>query len=515
MSTFNQGVSSVPVILNSSNVLVFGNTSSGNALSVQQLGAGNVVAFSNANGTVGLFVSATSNVGVGTTNPIYNLDIQTAFGAQNPTSNLFRIYSAAYPTGTSNTALRIEKGTGYGGVISGYITQGVAAGLRLSTLGGAAPVDVMTLTGSNVGIGTTNPVATFHVGAATGFYGGTSGGAAVITSATAVTPLIAGQASTVSAGNMYVGSSATYARNTGGGIIMGGRGYDFGGGSNFMPFARISGVQRADADTYDGDFVVETMGNGSGNGTLYERMRITAGGRVGIGTASPGFPLHLNATDGAFSTYNGADQKFSIYHTSVGTGGWSSAGSCMYIARQFSTNRSINASGTLNASGADYAEYMTKTSDFTINKGDVVGVNSQGLLTNVFTESVTFVVKTTDPSYVGGDSWGTEEALGMTKPKEVKEEEPGYAEYQTALAQFNAKLEEARARVDRIAFAGQVPVNVLGSTPGQYIVPVASENGSISGQAVSNPTMEQYMAAVGKVIKVLPDGRAQIIVKVV
>jgi hypothetical protein len=187
----------------------------------------------------------------------------------------------------------------------------------------------------------------------------------------------------------------------------------------------------------------------------------------------------------------------------------------MYIARQFSTNRSINASGTLNASGADYAEYMTKTSDFTINKGDVVGVNSQGLLTNVFTESVTFVVKTTDPSYVGGDSWGTEEALGMTKPKEVKEEEPGYAEYQTALAQFNAKLEEARARVDRIAFAGQVPVNVLGSTPGQYIVPVASENGSISGQAVSNPTMEQYMAAVGKVIKVLPDGRAQIIVKVV
>ena len=105
--------------------------------------------------------------------------------------------------------------------------------------------------------------------------------------------------------------------------------------------------------------------------------------------------------------------------------------------------------------------------------------------------------------------WGTEEALGLAKPKE------GDADYQTALEQYNAKLEEARARVDRIAFAGQVPVNVLGATPGQYIVPVANEDGSIGSQAVSSPTFEQYTSAVGKVIKVLPDGRAQIIVKVV
>ena len=32
---------------------------------------------------------------------------------------------------------------------------------------------------------------------------------------------------------------------------------------------------------------------------------------------------------------------------------------------------------------------------------------------------------------------------------------------------------------------------------------------------VSSPTFEQYTSAVGKVIKVLSDGRAQIIVKVV
>jgi hypothetical protein len=36
---------SVPMILNTSNCFIFGNTASGNALSVQQLGAGNVAAF--------------------------------------------------------------------------------------------------------------------------------------------------------------------------------------------------------------------------------------------------------------------------------------------------------------------------------------------------------------------------------------------------------------------------------------------------------------------------------------
>ena len=63
------------------------------------------------------------------------------------------------------------------------------------------------------------------------------------------------------------------------------------------------------------------------------------------------------------------------------------------------------ASGTINASGADYAEYMTKSGNFTLAKGDVCGVNSEGKLTNVFADAISFVVKSTDPSYVGGDKW--------------------------------------------------------------------------------------------------------------
>jgi hypothetical protein len=132
---------------------------------------------------------------------------------------------------------------------------------------------------------------------------------------------------------------------------------------------------------------------------------------------------------------------------------------------------------------------MTKAGDFTIAKGDVAGINLDGKLTNRFVDAVSFVVKSTDPSYVGGDKWG----VGFEEDAEG--------------------LEAARQKVDRIAFAGQVPVNVIGTTVGQYIIPF-DDNGLIKGQAVSNPTFEQYQQSVGKVIAIEQDGRARIIVKV-
>jgi hypothetical protein len=87
------------------------------------------------------------------------------------------------------------------------------------------------------------------------------------------------------------------------------------------------------------------------------------------------------------------------------------------------------------------------------------------------------------------------------------------AQYLSDKQVFDAQLEEQRQKMDRIAFAGQVPVNVTGATPGQYIVP-ANESGSIKGIAISNPTFEQYQVAIGKVIAIEQDGRARIIVKV-
>jgi hypothetical protein len=170
-------------------------------------------------------------------------------------------------------------------------------------------------------------------------------------------------------------------------------------------------------------------------------------------------------------------------------GAMNSADSTVKIGQMAGNARSISATGSINASGADYAEYMIKADNFTVAKGDVVGINTEGELTNMFADAISFVVKSTNPSYVGADTWG----IGFDNDVEG--------------------LETARQTVDRIAFAGQVPVNVLGATAGQYIIPV-NDNGAIKGQAISNPTFEQYQSSVGKVIAIEADGRARIIVKV-
>ena len=225
-----------------------------------------------------------------------------------------------------------------------------------------------------------------------------------------------------------------------------------------------------------------------------ERMRITSGGFLLVGTTTnSGFGgVHRISNQTAQGNYvlsidGGAGQDFSTLFLSVSGGNISGTLAAQWVGRNTSTLRSINAGGTINASGADYAEYMTKAIEDTIEKGDIVGVDENGLLTNIFANAKSFVVKSTDPSYVGGDTWG------------VKLE--------------GEELEAAREKVDRIAFSGQVPCNVYNAQVGDYIIPIEL-NGKISGQAVSNPTFEQYQLSVGKVWKIMEDGRAWIAVKI-
>jgi hypothetical protein len=253
-----------------------------------------------------------------------------------------------------------------------------------------------------------------------------------------------------------------------------------------------------------------------------ESMRIHTSGGVSIGNTTDPGATNLNVTGLLFAgattsstchkiieiRSQGSEiltvQNATAYTADffeVSSEGFNGAAAAICVGKNSSTNRSINAGGTVNASGADYAEYMTKANDFTLAKGDVVGIDANGKLTNVFTDAISFVVKSTDPSYVGGDTWGNEEAIGK-KPED-----------ETLLSEWEAKLEVSRQAVDRIAFAGQVPVNVLGATAGEFIIPV-NNNGAIKGEAVTSPTFEQYQTAVGKVIAIETDGRARIIVKV-
>jgi hypothetical protein len=249
-----------------------------------------------------------------------------------------------------------------------------------------------------------------------------------------------------------------------------------------------------------------TRTNGS---AAVEKMRIGSNGGLVIGDTSISGTTKLKAISGGavngdalMFVDNGLYNAIGVY--SAGADGYNGAATVMIMGRNTTNSRSINAGGSINASGVDYAEYMTKAIEDNIAKGDVVGVNQNGLLTNIFTDAKSFVVKSTDPSYVGGDTWGNIDDIGKISNDSTDEEK----------ADYQAKIEAARAKVDRIAFSGQVPCNVTGANVGDYIIPIQLENGKISGQAITNPTLEQYQISVGKVWKIMDDGRAWIAVKI-
>jgi hypothetical protein len=292
-----------------------------------------------------------------------------------------------------------------------------------------------------------------------------------------------------------------------------------GSGPTYHSMASITAIRTNQAANYNSDLLFATQA--SSGASLTERMRINSAGHLLIATTTDNGFLSVNpnlgATEGTALAYFYGGGSGDLLFQSINSGGGSATNAGIKMGKNGTTGRSINGSGTINASGTDYAEYMTKCSNFTVAKGDVVGIDVNGKLTNVFANAISFVVKSTDPSYVGGDTWGSPEALGLAelRPLDQSASDEVKAQYAQDKAVMDTALETARQLVDRIAFCGQVPVNVMGATVGQYIVPIES-NGGITGVAVNEAdmTLAQYMKAVGKVIAIEENGRARIIVKV-
>jgi hypothetical protein len=286
-----------------------------------------------------------------------------------------------------------------------------------------------------------------------------------------------------------------------------------------------------------------------------ERARIDVSGNWQIGVIGNNY--HRIAKPGAkdaagtLLTVEGTAITAAFYD--VGTFDFGSASAAaMKLGRNGTTNRSLNAPGTINASGADYAEYMTKAPGCgVIVKGDVCGVDRDGKLTKTWADAISFVIKSTDPSLVGGDTWaahlppkpehpGTEPiepaaplppaedadeaALAAwrdamaARPAQLASYQAEYAAWQQAdaayaadLAGWEDELETARQCVDRVAFCGQVPCNVTGDFEvGDYIIAAANGAG-IKAIAVKPDaiTLPQYMRRIGKVWAIR-DGRAWI-----
>jgi hypothetical protein len=292
------------------------------------------------------------------------------------------------------------------------------------------------------------------------------------------------------------------------------------------------------------------------NGTT-STMRLS-GGNVLVGvTSGVAHAFTKNVSEGSdlLYIYSTACLNGAVFGA-VSQQGWNSAKAALYLGKNSTTGRSISAAGTINASGADYAEYVRKSlACGTILKGDVCGIDRNGELTRTWADARRYVVKSTDPNLVGGDTWAAHlgprpeaplyaapaydgpaeptEADGRSSldaytaaqddyAKAVAAAEAAHAaavkDYAAALTAWEVELEAARQTVDRIAFSGQVPVNVdadtlaacqaaLGDGVAVYLVAVANGDG-IGAAAVreTDMTLPLYMRRLG-VVWAIRDGR--------
>ena len=273
--SFNQGIPGPATLINSSSTLLYGNSASANALSVQQLGAGNVASFRTTTGATALFVGANGNVGVGTASPGYTLTSAGTICGPYSTIPLLACYNQSAGNFT------------YANVIScSYInsrdsTQIFAPG---NGSGGSAGNPIMTLqSGPLVGIGTTNP----------GY----------------LLDLCNGDIRTQNGGNVA---------GVGGAI-------NFGANAGYGPMSQIKGALDTAAGSVNdqGSVVFLTrpleVNPYTVRTNLTERMRITSGGFVGIGTTNPGNLLTVNngTTDGTVCRLVGGNGSTSLAGPSI------------------------------------------------------------------------------------------------------------------------------------------------------------------------------------------------------
>ena len=137
--------------------------------------------------------------------------------------------------------------------------------------------------------------------------------------------------------------------------------------------------------------------------------------------------LTADAGNAALVASNGTNSTAIFY--SVSGAGYNAGNAALKIGKDGTTGYSLRPGGTVASPGADYAEYRQLVPALygAVAKGALLGYDINGLMTNVFANVVGRVLpKSTNPSYVGADTWGVEAtivaAYGVVAPGDAPAE---------------------------------------------------------------------------------------------
>lgn len=270
------------------------------------------------NSTEKMRVSASGNLSVGNTNNTYKLDVSGTgrftgqLRLESTITDGTNTYTLPSSTGTLALTSQIPSLTGY---ITGSGTANYIA--KFAGLGSTITNSLIYDNGTNVGINTTSPSAKLDVT-------DTSAGSIVNN----ITVQNASNTSGTEAGLFFAPTTAT-------GNIRG---------------ARITGIQE------DGNNAIGLKFYTGLGATISEKMRITSGGLVGIGTTSPATLLQVKGNgSNMISVQYAADGGAAGYgfYNSAGTELWSIGGGrfvsqdALEISRQGSLKFLINSSGNV------------------------------------------------------------------------------------------------------------------------------------------------------------------------
>lgn len=278
---------------------------------------------------------------------------------------------------------------------------------------------------------------------------------------------------------------------------------------------------------YSASFVIYASTTGQDYNSLVKVMSFR-NDHVQLGFTDFAFRMsHSTAGENGinFSQSTGGVSMIVLPRGDGGTTGWNSGPSILNVGRTINS-RSISTGGTINASGADYAEYREVQPHLyeNVEKGAMLGTDASGLMTDKWSETCGRVLfKSTTPNLVGNDQWGTEESIcAKYDLPEVGEAVDGETaddkiDRKNRAADVAVAWELERVKYDRMAFCGVVPTKVQATAEdiGKYVVPQEGDKDSIGYRLVSKRdlTLVDYIDSCG-IVEGVKEGYAIVLVKI-